>query len=153
MPTFTFAIKLKKQVHNYKNKKKANYDIVERKAKGVIKIDIEGNYYITFNDKNYPLTEDSYSFKGRLFYYSKKLHNGRFLCHYRSIDLINQELPDCYIPFCPGCCAKGSIIKVNGIEYFKIIKIFNDVYDEETHDARKFYYDNYEKIQCNLGLM
>lgn len=142
---------------NYKDKTKTKkitnynkYEIVEEELKGVVFIDINGDYYIKVNTINFPIKSECYNInKSKNVYH--RLYNGRLL--YIRTDTEKELSNHWWIPFAPGCNVSGNIVKNRlGKTFFDIKKIWTNVHDEIATSAYKFYIDNIEEINKNVRI-
>lgn len=149
MPVFSFTLPKLKTTIKQSTINKEN--IIETDIEGVIHITLEGKFYIiTSENKEYKIYKDCYSCKGkqRVYFIMLDSKTKSRICWDRIEN--RQELSDKhYLPFAPGCCVKGSIIKHLGVEYFKINKVFINNSIPNSKEALKFYKDNYKEIQKN----
>lgn len=76
------------------------------------------------NDLVIPLTEDSYSCKGKPDIWIKSEESMTGWVHIiRNESVVNmQDCPSPYIPFRPGFIARGKIVKVEGVIQFRLIR-------------------------------
>lgn len=127
--------------------------IIKRNVIGVVGIDINGNYFVTIENINYPITLNSYDIKGRNKYYAIELQNNKSLC------IISQNKRDTnnkkYCAFTIGSIVKGNTRKILEIERFDLVKVLEitdlpeenrNYYREIVHNYKQFFRNNYETI-------
>lgn len=147
MPSFNFSL-----VQKEKKRKTSNYirqsEIIEKNVTGVVWINSLAEYNIHIDDVTFfSISKDSYSCKGKKLIYRQGLDYKGRICLVRNPDDI---LNDCdnthYLPFAPGCCVLGDIIKQNGLKVFVIKKVWTDLLDIDAHKALDFYREHYKQI-------
>lgn len=150
MPFFDFTISKKSKGKN-KITKNNTYSIVSKNINGVVTININGNYFVKVDTTEYSIIPESYSCKNRILIFFKILSdiNQRILW-IRNIDNLQELNTDVYLPFAPGVCVKGDILKINSKLMFRINKVYIDYNNDEANVALKFWKDNYKLINNNI---
>ena len=127
--------------------------IIEKNVIGVVGIDLSGVYFVTINNKNYPITLNSYEIKGKNKFYAIELQNDRALCIMEQNKRASNHKK--YCPFTIGSIVKGNIRLIVEKERFDLAKVLeiSDIEEESRnyyrdiiHRYKKFYRENYETI-------
>ena len=122
--------------------------VIYNRAEGLIKI-IEGEYKVEYNNKLYPISEDSYESKGKKVVYSTKLdkynHRVKIIRDADNKSALNKQH---YIPFAVGLIAKGRIIKpAFGKEQFHIVSC----YAANDYDGIADAFNEWKEYEENLN--
>lgn len=147
MPSFNFSL-----VQKEKKRKTSNYirqsEIIEKNVTGVVWINSLAEYSVhTDSVTFYFIHKDSYSCKGKKLIYRQGLdYKGRTCIVRNPDDILNDCDNSHYLPFAPGCCVSGDIVKQNGIKVFLIKKVWTDLLDNDSHEALNFYRERYKEI-------
>ena len=146
MPAFSFSVAQK-----LKNKKKykviSDAKILQKDCIGVVHIDDNFNFYVSYNGVQYFIHPDSYETKGCKIIYSKRLLDNR---RFRLIRDPFYGFPAVkgYLPFTAGCIVKGNIV-INQIikqEFFKIKSVADCSFDnEESMKAARHFREKMKK--------
>lgn len=149
MPIFNFnPVKSKK---TNRIKKIIDSEIVEKHVEGVVCIKLDGSFYVLVDKAYvYKIYIDNYSCKNKEQVFSLQLDSKTKtrICYLRIEN--RQALSNkCYLPFAPGCCVKGNIIKKGCNIYFDIKKVFINNEFDYAKEAFNFFKNNYEEIMNN----
>lgn len=150
MPSFNFTISTKKR------KISKNYEILEKDIKGIIHIDIDGNYTVHVgNNIHYKIHPRNYDCSGSKRIFLQGVNNKSRT----SIILKNNTFKKCYglnptkyLPFAVGLIVKGNIVvnKYSNIKYFNIKNFKIDYNELECHQILEFYRNNINIINENI---
>lgn len=149
MPSFNFvAVKKESKTKS----KLSNNEIITRKVKGVIFINLNGDYYVKVGKEDYNITPESYSVKSKQIIYRRGYDLPTNLVYVRTVDNCIEQNPLYWTPFGVGSIVKGNAIinKNDNTKTFVIDKIETDYTDEIAHEARLFYREHYKEINDNI---
>ena len=153
MAKFTFTFSSPKPTAKSKKVYEKTRPIIKKNVIGVVGIDISGNYFVTIDGKNYPITLNSYAIKGHNKFYAIELQNNKALCimEQNKRNTNNKK----YQPFTVGSIVKGNtrlIVERERFDFSKVIEIKDlpeesrNYYRDIVHRYKQFYRDNYEEI-------
>lgn len=152
MPTFGFSFAKKEVNKREKVNNSGKYEIIERKVTGVVFINLDASYYIKCGDKDYDITPESYTCKGKTTVYRRGYDDKVNLRYIRTLDSCVELNPLHWIPFSVGCVTIGNIV-VNNItkrKYFDIKSVDVDYTNNISIEAHSFYREHYKEINDNL---
>lgn len=154
MAKFAFTFTSPKPTSKSKKVYEKTKPIVKRGVIGVVGIDISGNFYVTIEGKNYPITLNSYDIKGHNKFYAIGLYDNKTLCIIEKDKRHTNNKK--YQPFTVGSIVKGDIrliVEKERFDFSKVIEIKDlpeesrNYYRDIVHRYKQFYRDNYEEIK------
>lgn len=152
MPNFDFTIaknKLDKIKDSNKNK------IISKDIKGIIWIDIKGEYNVVIEQNNksfrYSIHPSCYSCTGHNIIYKYGVPFNDIFVYIRNNNCYNQNLKQ-FLPFAPGCIVIGDLVKVsfNINPVFIIKECWRELNNRDSHDAIIFYKEHIDIINKNI---
>lgn len=141
MPFFNFSSPKKKT----KNKSNNRCSILNSNVTGIIFIDINGNYYVNYNNNCYSIDKSCYTCKGKSIIYGTPLYNTFRLRYIREKNCRFECNNINWLPFGIGCIVNGDII-TNDIESLFLIKKCFIENNDKSREAINFYKTNKEKL-------
>jgi hypothetical protein len=103
MATFNFSpVKLNKEPKH----STANNKILEHDVEGYVSIRLNGEFYVLYNNKEYPIKQENYDCKNIKNVYILKIEKNNRIYIARNENL--QSLSKHFRPFAPGCIVKGN---------------------------------------------
>ena len=147
MATFNFApIKLNKGTKTQTTKN----EILKQDVEGYVGIKLNGEFYVLYDNKEYPIKKENHDCKNIKNVYILKIEKNNRIYIGRTENL--QSLPKHFRPFAPGCIIKGNIVKINNIEIFNIKHVYVDKFDAISKKLFNYWKNNYDEIQKSLGI-
>lgn len=148
MPSFTFSIVSKEPV---KRKSNVNsHKVIESNLSAVVKSTADGLFFVTINDIDYTISNDSYSCLGKRMVYFLDVRKNRVMQYIRPDG--NIENCGMYIPFIPGNTVIGYIftnILTKKIE-FHVKRVDTDVRDDI--EQKRFFIEHIKTIKDSINV-
>lgn len=155
MPSFSFSIVEKVVKVKHKKSVESKDKILSKDVYGVVFIDLEGNYTVKVNGKNYEIKPKCFNTQGvEKLYFQRLSKDGYREIVARPLDLCFKTDEKHYLPFNVGCEVLGNIIERHTTKkiFFDITKVEQYSSNPDCKVALHFYKENYETIQNNRGL-
>lgn len=152
MPSFNFSLPKKKISERKTSKTNNKNEIIRKNIKGVVWINRNAEYNVTINENGiqfeYPIHYSCYSCKGHACIYRRGVPFEDRYIYIRNISEYNEQNPNHYLPFAPGCIVLGDIIKTpfNISPLFIIKNCWIELHNEESHAAVMFYKEHIDEI-------
>ena len=148
MPSFTFSIVSKEPV---KRKSNVNsHKVIESNLSAVVKSTADGLFFVTINDIDYTISNDSYNCAGKRFVYFLDIIKNRVMRYIRPDG--NIENCGMYIPFIPGNTVTGYIfnnVLTKKIE-FHVKRVDTDVRDDI--EQKRFFIEHIQTIKDGINV-
>ena len=125
---------------------------IHTKVEGVVGIELNGDYYVLFDDVKYKIKETNFNCLNVETVYSTNLYtNQTRLVVIRDKEHRLECYNDTYYPFAPGSCVIGDVITISGrFGYiFDIKKVYRNPSNELAIKEYNNWKDNYETIKLN----
>lgn len=148
MPSFTFSI-----VSKEPTKRKSNvnsHKVIESNLSAVVKSTADGLFFVTINDIDYTISNDSYNCAGKRMVYFLDVIKNRVIQYIRPDG--NIENCGMYIPFIPGNTVIGYIftnILTKKIE-FHVKRVDTDVRDDI--EQKRFFIEHIQTIKDGINV-
>lgn len=146
MPSFSFSLPKSKEIKTKTNNTHI-YEVLSKDVIGTVCVTLENHYYIKVDDISYDIKKECYSCKGRKELYINDDINKESVL-YIQVHKCNFIENNRFMSFAAGCTVKGNIVKhsVTNKEYFNIKKVYIDYNNKLGNEMRRFYKENYDKI-------
>lgn len=149
MPVFNFSAASKPKAKTRSNNSSVRYEKIEKDVLGVICITLALDYFVEIGKERYPIVKEDYTSEGKGELYEQDLGGDKYrVRHIRSKEDRCKANTDYFLPFAPGCCVIGHIVKhhITKNTMFKIKKVFIDRENKDAKRSIRWYRNHYAQI-------